>query len=186
MQPQEKQGEETSDYGEVLGPATLRIKRLLSATPEKVWGYLTESEKSAQWLAAINGELKDGGQFELEFNHKRLSPDEVVPDEFKEHGCHNLSARVLTCDPYNKLSYTWGSDENPSEVTIELEEQGDKTLLTLTHAKLRDSGQMLSVSGGWHSHLNTLRDKLEGKEQAPFWDTLLKVREEYRGMIKGE
>lgn len=185
MQTQAKQDNQINEYGEVLGPATLCIKRLLSGTPEKIWGYLTESGKSTQWLAAIDGEVKEGGQFNLAFNHKKLSPDEEVPEEFKEHGCHNMNARVLRYDPFNVLSYTWGSDENPSEVTIELEAQGDKTLLTLTHAKLRDSSQMLSVSGGWHSHLNILRDKLEGKERAPFWETLLKVREEYREIIEG-
>lgn len=175
------------DYGAVVGPATVRIKRVLSAPPETVWEYLTESDKCAQWLAALGEDLKEGGEVTLSFDHSNLTPhDEETPDEFKDKACGTQNGTVLIYDPPHKLSYTWGNPESPSEVTFVLEPQGDKTLLTLTHSMLPDQGNMRGVSSGWHIHLNILRDKLAGKTPPPFWATFLKIREEYNRLIKGD
>ena len=47
-QTQKKQSGHIDEYGTVIGPAAVRIQRALSATPETVWAYLTESDKCAQ------------------------------------------------------------------------------------------------------------------------------------------
>lgn len=41
-----------NDYGMIIEPGTLRIQRLLPGPIERVWAYLTESDKRATWLAA--------------------------------------------------------------------------------------------------------------------------------------
>lgn len=185
-QNQQKQSDQIDEYGAVIGPAAVRIQRVLSATPETVWAYLTESDKCAQWLAALDEDLKEGGAVILSFDHSALTPhDEEVPDEFKDKSCNAQSGTVLVYDPPRKLSYTWGDRNNPSEVTFVLEPQGDRTLLTLTHSKLPGMGDMRGVSSGWHIHLNILRDKLAGKEPPPFWATFLEIRQEYNRLIEG-
>ena len=39
-------------YGVVIAPNTIRFERLLPGPIERVWAYLTESEKRAKWLAS--------------------------------------------------------------------------------------------------------------------------------------
>jgi hypothetical protein len=38
---------------------------------------------------------------------------------------------------------------------------------------------MLSVAGGWHTHLAILGDNLEGRTPRPFWSTHAKAEAEY-------
>ena len=40
-----------NDYGVLTAPDTLRIERLLPGPIERVWQYLTDSDKRATWLA---------------------------------------------------------------------------------------------------------------------------------------
>jgi uncharacterized protein YndB with AHSA1/START domain len=40
------------EYGEVREPRTFRIERLLPGPIERVWSYLTESEKRRRWFGA--------------------------------------------------------------------------------------------------------------------------------------
>ena len=75
---------------------------------------------------------------------------------------------------------TWEFDETEaSEVCYELEEVGDKVRLVLTHKRLDTSESILSVSGGWHTHLDILVDVLEGQEPKPFWKTQAALEVEY-------
>lgn len=186
-QAKQKQKNPIDEYGTVVGPATVCIRRVLSAPPETIWAYLTESDKCAQWLASIDGEVKEGGDITMTWLHKNLTPhDEETPEQFKGAECHQQNGKILVYDPPRKLSYTWGNPNRPSEVLFELMAQGNKTLLTLTHSKLPGVGDMRGVSSGWHAHLNILRDKLEGKTPEPFWMKILKLREEYDRIIKGD
>ena len=43
-------------------------------------------------------------------------------------------------------------------------------LLTLTHRRVPDRPTLLSVSAGWHMHLDVLAARAAGREPAPFWD----------------
>ncbi|VTP63084.1 Activator of Hsp90 ATPase homolog 1-like protein [Serratia rubidaea] len=83
------------------------------------------------------------------------------------------------------LSITWEEkgQERPSEVTFELTEQGDNVLLTVTHRRLADRSQMLSVAGGWHTHLDILVDRLNNQPPRPFWATLTQAEEAYRARL---
>lgn len=58
-----------NDYGMIIEPGTLRIQRLLPGPIERVWAYLTESDKRATWLAAGAMKLENGAPLELEFRN---------------------------------------------------------------------------------------------------------------------
>ena len=47
-----------SDFGVVLESGTVRFERLLPGPVERVWSYLTDSEKRGQWLASGPFELR--------------------------------------------------------------------------------------------------------------------------------
>jgi uncharacterized protein YndB with AHSA1/START domain len=171
-----------SEFGVVTAPRTLRIRRVLPGPVERVWAYLTESEKRGRWLATGPMELRVGGRVELNFRHADLcAPPEPTPDKYRQaEGGLTIQGRITRCDPPRLLSYTWGEGgADPSEVTFELTPEGESVLLVLTHRRLRDRGQMLSVSGGWHTHLGILVDDLAGREPQPFWSTFARLEAEY-------
>lgn len=62
-----------NDYGMIIEPGTLRIQRLLPGPIERVWAYLTESDKRATWLAAGAMKLENGAPLELEFRNSDLA-----------------------------------------------------------------------------------------------------------------
>lgn len=162
----------TSEYGATSGPREMRFERLLPGPIERVWTYLVDSDLRGRWLAAGPMEQKTGGRVELTFRHRDLSPDETPPANYadmNENG-HRAVNEVVDFDPPRLLTITWESaGPNPSEVTFELSPQGNEVLLVLTHRKLADRGEMVNVSGGWHTHLGILEDLLAGRPRRPFW-----------------
>jgi uncharacterized protein YndB with AHSA1/START domain len=167
------------EFGVVPEARVVRIRRVLPGPIERVWAYLTESEKRGRWLASGTMDLRVGGRVELTFRNAELTAHaEPTPERFKDSACgKTMSGHITRCDPPRLLSYTWGSGE--SEVTFELTPQGAEVLLVLTHRRLGDRTMMVSVAGGWHTHLGILIDRLEGREPGPFWSTYLRLEAEY-------
>lgn len=171
-----------SDFGVVTGPGEVEFRRLLPGPIERVWAYLTESDKRGTWLASGEMDLKVGGQAELFFLHSELTPQlEETPARYKamENG-HTNHGRITAVDAPRRLSMLWDSPEpSGSEVTFALSQQGDEVLLVLTHRRLKDRAEMLSVAGGWHGHLDVLVDKLNGRAPQPFWAHLDRLEQDY-------
>jgi uncharacterized protein YndB with AHSA1/START domain len=174
-----------NEYGEVLNPTTVRMERLLSGSIDEVWSYITDPDKRRTWLAFGAMELKVGGKVVLAFDFSFLT-SEAAPERFRafESG-HTLKGHVTVCEPPHLLSFTWNEKEGktPSEVRFELVPQGEKTLLILTHTKLPGRGDMVNVSGGWHTHLDILDDRLNKREPRKFWNTLAQMQDEYKQRI---
>lgn len=170
------------DYGIVTEAGTVRFERLLPGPIERVWSYLTESDKRGTWLASGQMELRVGGRVELNFHHADLTPhDEAPPDNYRPCDSGPTTHGTVTrCEPPRLLSYTWekGSGRE-SEVTFELSRRGRDVLLVLTHRRLGDRTTMVSVAGGWHTHLGVLGDVLGDKVPQPFWSTYERLAGDY-------
>ncbi len=170
-----------NDYGVVMETGTIRFERLLPGPIERVWAYLTESDKRRSWFAGGEMDLRAGGQVELVFRNSELSADEATPEKYKQYEGLSTQGRITRCEPPRLLSFTWG-EEPPapdSEVSFELSPRGKDVLLVLTHRRLADRKSMLGVSGGWHSHLGILEDQLNGRTPRPFWTTHAKLEADY-------
>ena len=165
-----------SEFGVVPEARTFCIRRVLPGPIERVWAYLTESEKRGRWLAAGPMELRVGGRVELNFRNSDLTPHvDAPPEKYKERqACASVHGRITRCHPHRLLSYTWGEAE--AEVTFELTPQGEDVLLVLTHRRLASRAMMVSVASGWHTHLGILIDHLAGREPRPFWADLRAAR----------
>lgn len=167
-------------YGTLIAPNTIQFKRLLPGPIERVWAYLTESEKRSKWLASGDMDLRVGGEMELNWLHTNLdaAPSEA-PERYRNG--HSMKATITRCDPPHVLGYTWGARADAlSEVVFELSQQGDEVLLVLTHHRLPDQKDLLGVSGGWHGHLNILQAHLQGLGSPGFWDEHTRLNAEYK------
>lgn len=172
---------EQEKYGTVTAPNTIRFERLLPGPIERVWAYLTDSEKRAKWLASGPMDLRVGGDVELTWQHSDLDtakPDEA-PEKYRKP--HTMQARITRCEPPHVLGYSWGARADAlSEVVFELSKRGDDVLLVLTHHRLPDQKDLLGVSGGWHAHLGVLQAHLEGRVAPGFWASHAVLDAQYR------
>ena len=56
--------------------------------------------------------------------------------------------------------------------------------LVLVHSRLPNREEMLSVAGGWHTHLDILADRLDGRTPPGFWATHTRLEAEYALRIR--
>ena len=171
-----------SHYGERIDETTVRFERLLPGPIERVWQYLTDGDKRASWLCGGEMELRVGGKVEMHFHNASLSsqPDVEPPEKYRDlPEKMSFGGSVTRCEPPRLLAYTWDFEDEPSEVCYELEETGDRVRLVLTHRKLTSHDEIISASGGWHTHLDILEDVLNGREPRAFWKAHTPLEAEY-------
>jgi len=171
------------NYGNLIAPNTIQFKRLLPGPIERVWAYLTESDKRSKWLASGDMELRVGGLAHLNWLHSNLdaAPSEA-PERYKNG--HSMTATITRCEPPRVLGYTWGARADAlSEVVFELSEQGDDVLLVLTHHRLPNANDLIGISGGWHTHLDILLEHLNGRKSPAFWEKHARLHAEYQARM---
>ncbi len=165
-------------YGRITAPAEVRFERLLPGPIETVWQFLVDSDKRGQWLASGPMELKEGGAVELRFQHRDLSPHKVSPPdryrEMDEKG-HISRERIERVAPPRLLVMSWGK----SEVTFELLPEGKSVRLILTHRNLPTRADMVQTSGGWHTHLDILVERANGRVPNAFWTVFGDIEQDY-------
>lgn len=162
-------------YGALIEQTTLKIERLLPGPIERVWDYLTQSDLRRQWLAFGEMQPRVGGAVNLTWRNSDLSdPPGERPEGFGEE--HSMDAAITVWDPPRKLAFTWG---DTGGVSFDLTQQGDQVLLTLIHSRIADRPMRLNISAGWHTHLDTLVERMQGKKPTSFWDRWSALKAEY-------
>jgi len=175
-----------TEYGELIAPETVRFERTLPGPINLVWSYIVDAEKRSRWLCGGRTELRDGGLVEMHFHNAGLSSQEDIapPEKYKDMPEHvRFSGTVTACVPPKFLSHTWDFEGDSSEVTYELAECGENVVLTLTHRRLNSREEAVSVCGGWHTHLDILKDVLTGEEPKPFWTRHTLIEDQYERRI---
>ena len=176
------------EYGKAIEARTVRLERLLPGPIERVWAYLTESEKRKKWFAEGPMDLRPGGKIEFIFHNSELAPQgEQTPERFQQYEGMVSHGQVVRVEPPRVLSFLWFEDSGEaSEVTFELSERGDRVHMVLTHRQLRNRQEMVSVASGWHVLVGVLIDQLNGREPQPFWAAIEKFEAEYEKLIPAE
>lgn len=172
-----------NDRATLTGPATIRMERLLPGPVERVWAYLTESEKRARWFAGGEFELRVGGRIELQFDHNKLSSDHKVPDKHKGVEHSRYEGKITRLEPNRVLAYRWTMFGQDTEVTFEIAPRGKDVLLTITHTGLSAPDVQARIMGGWDVHTGILADVLNGVEPRPFWTTHARLEKEYAARL---
>ena len=162
------------DYGRLTAPSTLTIQRWLPGPVERIWSYLTDSDKRAKWLASGDVTLAPGAALELVWRNGAISKaGDAMPAGFAEE--QRMGSHIIAVDPMRMLSFAWGS----GTVTFELMPKNDKVLLTVTHTGLSAASGLTQIAAGWHTHLDILRAVLSGDEAPSFWSTWAKLQSAY-------
>lgn len=159
----------------LVAPGTVKLERLLPGPIERVWAYVTESDKRAKWLAGGEFDLRVGGRIELRFDNDKLSPDRKPSGA---SGLHISTGVITRLEPPHLLAHTWNSEKWQTECTYELAERGGQVLLTIVHRNL-GKDFVMPVMGGWDVHTGILEDLLEGVPARSFWSTHERLTQEY-------
>jgi len=166
----------------LVEPGTVRLERLLPGPLERVWAYITESDKRAKWLASGEFDLGLGGTIRLEFDNCSLSSEKTTPEKYRDRGMGKFDGVITRLEPMRALAHTWAWNGGDTEVSYELTPKGKDVLLTIVHRRL---GKDLtpSVMGGWDVHTGILEDVLNGVEPRPFWSTHGELEKEYAASL---
>ena len=164
----------------VVEPGTVKLERLLPGPIERVWAYITESDKRAKWLCAGEFEARVGAKVTFQFDHSQLPGDDEAPAKYKDMDkkppTHGVVTRV---EPLRLLAHTWVWDSGETKVTYELTPKGKDVLLTVVHRRLTGTELVRGVLGGWDVHTGILEDLLRGVAPRPFWSTHNKLEPQY-------
>ena len=175
-----------NEPGRFAGPRAVRFDRFLPAPPERVWAFLTQSDKRALWLAAGDMPTEPGTAFELRFANGTLTRGTPPrQDRLKAFdGPISSSHVLLEMDPPRRVAFSWGGQREPgSRVTFELEAAGAGTKLTVIHERLPDARETVMVSSGWHTHLAVLADVLAERRTVDFWPLFEELETLYGGRV---
>jgi uncharacterized protein YndB with AHSA1/START domain len=128
----------------------VRFERTLPGPIERVWEFLTTTERLPGWFGNGRIEPREGGAVTLMDGHIR--------------------GVVTQWKPPRLLAYTWnvfdpGDRESAypeSYLTFTLEPRGDEVLLTLTHVPVLERFEKQNAMG-WHTFLDLLDGALNGR-----------------------
>jgi uncharacterized protein YndB with AHSA1/START domain len=151
--------------GEIIPESAVRFVRNFDAPPEKVWAFLTESERLPEWYGDGSIEPREGGAVTLMAGHIRGVVTGWRPEKF--------------------LAYTWSVFQPGEEVSawpisyleLALEEIGTGTRLTLTHRPIPEAMHKLTMIG-WHTMLDMIAAGLKD-EFPPRLDVMHRNAEVY-------
>ena len=141
-----------------MNPAPLVFERVFNASKTKIWKALTDKNEMKKWYFDLP-EFKAEPGFKFQFSG---GPS---PEKQYLHLCE-----ITEVIPEKKLTYSWRYDgyAGNSFVTFELTEQGNKTLLTLTHKGIETfpienpDFSAGNFAEGWNQIVNVvLKDYLE-------------------------
>lgn len=125
---------------------TVTIDRTYPTDAEDVWEAITTPERVVRWFAPLSGDLREGGEFQVE---------------------GNAGGQILKCDRPHLLRMTYGGPT--SIVEVRLIPDGDSTKLEVEHtvplAIARSGAGAMWVGPGWDGGFLMLALYLRG--QAP-------------------
>lgn len=161
---------------ERVAPDAIRLARTLDAPVAEVWRYLTEAELRQTWFMGGTDARADH-EFNLLIDHDKLSEDAApAPESYANMKGSTWSEKVIRFDPPHLLETTFQGGKN-GRVTYELQPDGDRTRLILTHRGIVSGTGAQDFGGGWYSHLFVLAERVAGRRVANFWDVHAQSRE---------
>ena len=141
----------------------IRREVAIAASPETVWEFLVDPEKATRWMGmSASLDARPGGEYRVQ-----VISGNVASGEFVE------------VDPPHRLVWTWGWEDEAvspvaigsSTIEVELEPDGDGTLLSFTPSGFADVEATQRHAHGWDHYLPRLEIAASGGD--PGRDTWL-------------
>ena len=135
--------------GHVVEEGAVVFERILPASPEKCWTFLTETARLTEWYGEGTIEPREGGKVNFMNGHIRGVVTGWQPGKFFAH-TWNVFAPGETASGW-PVSY----------LEFALAAEGENTKLTLTHRPIFKAVQLQTMMG-WHTFLDMLDAGLRG------------------------
>lgn len=138
------------------------VKKSLAAPRRRVYEAWCRPELLAQWFfpaagwrAEVDADVRAHGRWRVAMHDPG-------------GGVHVQEGEYLELVPVSRLVFTWSCAElgvSASVVTLELDERGTSTELTLTHELPDDAKILREHEGGWIGCLGSLASFLDSRNQ---------------------
>jgi uncharacterized protein YndB with AHSA1/START domain len=132
----------------------VEVERRLPASPEDVFGFLTDAARYTRWMGrAAELDPRPGGIYRVE-----MAEDSVALGEY------------VAVEPPRRIvfSFGWVGDEavppGSSTVEIALEADGEGTMLRLRHSGLPTDESVVLHTAGWDMYLDRLVNVSAGRD----------------------
>jgi uncharacterized protein YndB with AHSA1/START domain len=153
----------TAALGTLVGGDAVRFERLLPGPIDRVWSYLTDSERLPLWFIPGSVAPAVGGAVSFDMG---------------------MGGLVTAYDPPHVLEYTWNEpnrERGPvldALVRWELATEGDQVRLVLLHRRLPTATRP-QFGAGWHTLLDRLEANLQEREAPEIWSTFAALEPAY-------
>jgi len=140
--------------GHVVEESAVIFERILPASPEKCWAFLTETARLTEWYGEGAIEPREGGKVNFMNGHIRGVVTGWRPGEFFAHTWNVFSpGETVSNWPVSYLEFTLAAD-------------GQNTKLTLTHRPIFKAVQAQTMMG-WQTYLDMLETAMRGQTVGP-------------------
>ena len=132
---------------------SLELDQMIDARPATVFRLLTEPELYARWFGP------DGATTIVEEMHVTLGGRLELRITFPAADIEvRIEGYYEAIEPPTRLVHTWRAmdEELVTTVAFDIEPQGDRTRLRVTHRGFVDPIDLEQNQGGWTDHLSTL------------------------------
>lgn len=147
--------------GHVVEEAAIIFERILPASPERAWSFLTETGRLPEWYGQGVIDPREGGKVELMGGHIRGVVTGWRPGKFLAYTWNVFSpGETVSAWPVSYLEFA-------------LAPEGQGTKLTLTHRPIIKAVQPQTLMG-WHTYLDLLDAGVRG-EAVPARDARMQV-----------
>ncbi|WP_430783634.1 SRPBCC family protein [Actinoplanes sp. G11-F43] len=146
----------------------LVLTRTFAASPDDVWGSVTESDRTARWFGGWEGDAGVGRTIKVQMAY--------------EDGTPWMDLRIDACEPPTRLALTSEDEAGSWRTEILLVESGGGTELSFIH-HLDSTGGIGEIGPGWEYYLDMLAASRDGSPRPAFDDYHPAMKDHYEALL---
>lgn len=145
----------TGRVRKTAGGADLVVPRSLALTIEDAWAHISEPRLTEKWFGPWEGDARTGGAIRVRMRFEEGHPE--------------MPMKVLACEAPRRLSLESVGEHGGWLIELQLEADGDDTLVSLIHHLGPDDlGGIGEIGPGWEFYMDLLVAATEDTEEPTF------------------